>query len=209
MRIFLNCSIGDVLTGSELKEEARLAVATTTATTSTATAAAGAGQDGGGQNGSSSTDAATSRLLRTQGTSGQDGTTPRGFDRLLAAGFTPAEVNQLRLQFTSIQATRHTPDAMPSPDTLRGMEDSWIDDNGAAGVSAAGGGEDGDGAMIGDMLDELLHGIVSGFFWPLGTVCWLARQEGLWSKRRQMFVIFGVVISISIGLFKTIAGEAE
>ncbi|ROV93013.1 hypothetical protein VPNG_09425 [Cytospora leucostoma] len=51
---------------------------------------------------------------------------PRGFDRLLTAGFTPAEVNQLRLQFRSIQEARHTADTMPSPDGLRGMEDAGM-----------------------------------------------------------------------------------
>ena len=83
-----------------------------------------------------------------------------------------------------------------------------MDDNGG-GAGLTVGEEDGEGAVFGDMLDELLHGMVSGFFWPLGTICWLARQDGICSKRRQMFVVFGVVISISVGLFKTIIGDAE
>ncbi|KAG0652865.1 hypothetical protein D0Z07_0191 [Hyphodiscus hymeniophilus] len=86
---------------------------------------------------------------------------PRGFDRLLSGGFTPAEVNQLRLQFLSIQSNIHTPDTMPSPEVLRRMEDAWIDDNaGNTGAGAGEGGFDfGDDGLGGGALDDLLWGI--------------------------------------------------
>ncbi|KAJ9132225.1 hypothetical protein NKR19_g9372, partial [Coniochaeta hoffmannii] len=118
-RVYVNCSIGDVLTAREIEEEEGKAAASSPSPGTTATPG---------------TPVPTPADVRA----GQDAAppsrpAPRGFDRLLQAGFTAAEVNQLRLQFRSIQAARHTPDTMPSPDTLRGMEDAWIDNNNTGG----------------------------------------------------------------------------
>ena len=79
--------------------------------------------------------------------------TLRGFDRLLSGGFSPAEVNQLRLQFLTIQSNIHTPDTMPSPNTLRRMEDAWIDDN--AGQASMGGGDGGFDLVMMALVVEL------------------------------------------------------
>lgn len=152
---------------------------------------------------------------------------PRGFDRLAAAGFSTAEVNQLRLQFRSIQATRFTPDAMPSPDTLRSMEDRWLDDSGGAGgLGALGGGGGGtaagangadgwdDGALppedesgMPGLLDVMVRGMIVGFVYPLGAAAWLGREQGLWTRKWQVFVSFGLILSVMIGTIKTLAGE--
>jgi len=142
---------------------------------------------------------------------------------LLQAGFTAAEVNQLRLQFRSIQAARHTPDTMPSPDTLRGMEDAWIDNNNTGGPPGMGGGSGGQGggggwgdeegggddmaAGLGGLLDTLVKGMFVGFMFPLGSVGWLIREEGLWSRRWQVFASFGVVFSFTIGLIRALSGD--
>lgn len=178
-RIFLSCSIGDALSSVDLEAESRIA-------------------------------ALPARPARPRA---QTGGTPRprerGFDRLLAAGFSAAEVNQLRLQFRSIHASRHTPDTMPSPDALRDMEDAWMDSNGPAGASEDAFGEDMGAGGIGALLDTFLEGIVTGFFLPLGSLVWLLREEGLWSKRRQVAVVFGVVVGVVVGLFKVISGEGD
>ncbi|KFY73774.1 hypothetical protein V499_06165 [Pseudogymnoascus sp. VKM F-103] len=120
---------------------------------------------------------------------------PRGFDRLLTSSFTPAEVGALRLQFMAVQASMHTPDTMPSPTTLRRMEDAWLDDNGSGGgvaeVEAAGGA-----------LDDLLWGHVMGFLWPLGALGWLGREDWAWSERRRMAVWSGVVLGMGFGLMR-------
>ena len=142
---------------------------------------------------------------------------PRGFQRLLQGGFSPAEVNQLRLQFNSIQASRFTPDTMPSPDTLRNMEDSWLDNNHEpAGVFGGGsglGGDDG-GANVADeegrmpaLLDLMVKAMLVGFMLPLASGCWLLREEGLWTARWRMFVSLGMMVSILIGMVKAFAGE--
>lgn len=140
---------------------------------------------------------------------------------------TPAEVNQLRLQFRSIQAARHTPDNMPSPDTMRSMEDAWLDGNanstGSAtatantgwfgfgfGFGGGGGGSGGeeDGAASGEelglagLVDVMIRGMMIGFLWPLASMTWLLREEGIWSKRWQVFVTFGFLLSITIGLIR-------
>ncbi|KAK7735238.1 hypothetical protein SLS53_007628 [Cytospora paraplurivora] len=241
-RVYVNCSIGDLLTDAELDEEGRRAEEpppeentrhpspTTTTNSNTTTASAAAASlsspfryqaSPSGNNHNNNDDAAAAAPA------------PRGFDRLLSAGFTPAEVNQLRLQFRSIQEARHTADTMPSPDGLRGMEDAWIDSNhtgggaafgnsaGPGGGSGGGGGGEGDdegnggggggdGGVAGDegglagVLDILLRGMFIGFIWPLGAVGWLVRDEEKISKRTRVFVYFGFVLSLLVGTIRTI-----
>lgn len=199
-RVYVICSIGDLLTDAELENEKRKAeepVPDEALTAPTSPLPPGSRPSGAG------------------GEHHDRG--PRGFDRLLAAGFTAAEVNQLRLQFRSIQEARHTADTLPSPDTLRSMEDAWMDNNNA-GVSAAAGGpstEDGgalDGAAggLGDefglagVLDLLLKGMFIGFVWPLGAIGWLVRDEEKIPKRMRVFVYFGFVLSLLIGTIRVI-----
>ena len=182
-RVYINCSIGDALSATELAAEALAA-------------------------------AAKSKKERDTSGDRKDGTIshstappPRGFDRLLSGGFTPAEVNQLRLQFLSIQSNIHTPDTMPSPSTLRQMEDAWIDDNaGNTGQGAGEGGFDfGDDGLGGGALDDLLWGNVMGFLWPLGCIGWIIREGGVWSRRRQIAVFTGFVLSITFGMLRVVS----
>lgn len=186
-RVYINCSIGDLLTPAELSTEALAA------DQSTHKVKKGVKAD--------SKDGSPTRPIVT--------TTPavRGFDRLLSGGFTPAEVNQLRLQFLSIQSSIHTPDTMPSPATLRRMEDAWIDDNaGNTGAGAAGGSFDfGDDGLGGGALDDLLWGNIMGFLWPLGCVGWMIQQEGVWSPRRKMAVVIGFMFSLTFGMLRVMS----
>lgn len=212
-RVYVNCSIGDLLTDAELDEERRRAEEPVPE------------QPPPGAAGLSSPYHPTSHspLLggggAGSGAVGQDQQqqrAPRGFDRLLSAGFTAAEVNQLRLQFRSIQEARHTADTMPSPDTLRGMEDAWIDNNNdaapaampaggdeseAVAAAAAGGGEE---FGVAGVLDILLKGMFIGFIWPLGAIGWLVRDEEKIPKRMRVFVYFGFVLSLLIGTIRAI-----
>ncbi|KAI2473493.1 DUF2407 C-terminal domain-containing protein [Annulohypoxylon bovei var. microspora] len=192
-RIYVNCSIGDSLTTAELLTEASQAA----------------------------TPAPPSPLLPPSPSSGtphpstpQPSTTaaPRGFDRLLGAGFSAGEVNQLRLQFRSIQATRYTPDTLPSPDGFRRMEDAWIDDNGASvpttSLSTPGaGGTDSDDVGLVALVDVMIRGVITGFMWPLGSAGWLVREEGMASGRWRFMVGVGVVFSVLIGIIRSISGE--
>ncbi|KAF2460634.1 DUF2407 C-terminal domain-containing protein [Lineolata rhizophorae] len=141
---------------------------------------------------------------------------PQGFDRLLAAGFTPAEVAALRSQFTSNIAYAHTPDTMPSGQQLRALEDRWLDSGaqeggGGLGGSAAGGGgangEDGGwgggfGTEDGGGLDDMLWGNLVGFFWPLGALVWGCREEGVWSRRRKVAVGTGLMMNLLFGFLR-------
>lgn len=121
---------------------------------------------------------------------------PQGFDRLLSAGLSPTEVASLRSQFLAIQSHTHTPDTMPSTAELRVLEERWLD----AGTPGHGGGAM-DGAMADDEgaggLEDMLWGNVMGFFWPVGALVWLCREEGVWSKRRQIGVVTGVLVNIA------------
>ncbi|GAP85538.2 putative membrane protein [Rosellinia necatrix] len=227
-RIYVNCSIGDELSTAELEREAQAAAlppptssfphhhhppAITTATTTTT---------------SSSSPGPDPSAVTTSAA-------PRGFDRLLSAGFTASEVSQLRLQFRGIHAARYTPDTLPSPDGFRRMEDAWIDDNGAAVPAAAaattgaahgggggGSGGGGGGGMLGmavvdgtdsdefglvGMVDVLVRGVITGFIWPLGSAGWLMREEGMSSDRWRFMVGVGVVFGILIGLIRAISGD--
>ncbi|KAK3683461.1 DUF2407 C-terminal domain-containing protein [Podospora appendiculata] len=211
-RVYVNCSIGDPLTDAELAAEAAQA---------SETPAAPAQNPQRPQRGRATglhLDTTTSPHPQPQQLQPQQ---QRGFDRLLSTGFTPAEVNQLRLQFRSIQAQRHTPDTMPSPDSLRRMEDTWIDSNGAASVASGGdgmgsnggGGEDGEGGDAGDafgfngVVDALIKGMFIGFVFPLGAIGWLLREEGIWSRRWQVFVSLGFFLSLGVGIVRGLTGE--
>ncbi|KJR84047.1 uncharacterized protein SPSK_10297 [Sporothrix schenckii 1099-18] len=257
-RVYVNCSIGDILPESDLAAEADAAAIATAASAaalhhnrggSSAVSGIsgastpgprggamrlepshrrGASGGGGGDAGNGSNHAGPSSETQhppQAGHAGRSTTTmpaPRGFERLLQAGFTAAEVNQLRLQFNTIQSNRFTPDTMPSPDALRTMEDNWLDNdqnaNGTAAAPAfgrggggAGGGDDGmppvEDTGLPNMLDTMVRAMVIGFMFPLGSMSWLMREEGLWTPRWRMFVSMGIVVSLMIGSVKTLARE--
>ena len=138
---------------------------------------------------------------------------PRGFDRLASAGFSAQEIASLRSQFLAIVAHTHTPDTMPSAVEMRMLEERWLDndasglpfggaseDGGATGLAGGGGG--GVGEEAGRGLDDMRWGNVIGFFWPVGAGVWLLREEGVWSKRRQIAVLTGVFINICISVLR-------
>lgn len=136
---------------------------------------------------------------------------PRGFDRLSSAGFSPSEINALRLQFMSIQAHTHTPDTMPSPNTLRAMEDQWLDNSGSSDLSLAQGGSGGDdGGRVLEAtedggrgaLDDMIWGTTIGFFWPIGCLIWGIREEGIFSPRRKIALVIGIVMNLGLGFVR-------
>ncbi|EXM28981.1 hypothetical protein RAB80_000262 [Fusarium oxysporum f. sp. vasinfectum] len=176
-RIYVNCSIGDELTSDELKKEEEEALKPPKEATG---------------DGSKPTTSTRPR--------------PRGFDRLLQSGFSPSEIATLRTQFTSIHTSRFTPDAMPSPDTLRNMEDAWIDNN-AEGIPSGSNPLEDENSGMASVLEILFKAMMVGFFFPLGSLAWLMRQEGIWSKRWQIFVGFGAVFSLVIGFVMELSGD--
>jgi len=128
---------------------------------------------------------------------------PLGFDRLLSAGLTPPEIAALRSQFLAIQAHTHTPDTMPSAAEMRLLEDRWLDNSSSNPANAAantGGAFEDEGAEGG--LDDILWGNVMGFFWPVGAVVWGFREEGVWSKRRQIAVLTGVLVNVAFSVLR-------
>ena len=129
---------------------------------------------------------------------------PRGFDRLLSAGFTAAEVTALRSQFLAVQSVSRTPDTMPTGEELRDLEDRWMDEGSTAALAQAGGegGSDDDGGFGSgsrSAMDDMLWGAVMGFFWPIGCAMWLRREEGVWSWRKGVAVFVGVVVNAAFG----------
>ncbi|KAL2821923.1 DUF2407 C-terminal domain-containing protein [Aspergillus granulosus] len=191
-QLYIHCSIGDiVLSAADLAAEA--------ATASTL---------------QEDQDAQTeSETLNTRQRHGQSSTAPapRGFDRLLSAGFTAAEVAALRSQFMAIQSVSRTPDTMPSGAELRELEDRWMDEGSSAMAAGAVGG--GGGAAFADddggfgtgsrgAIDDMLWGAVMGFFWPVGCAMWLRREEGVWSWRKGLAVFVGVVVNIAFGAMR-------
>ncbi|KAK5101829.1 hypothetical protein LTS08_004288 [Lithohypha guttulata] len=183
-RVYIHCSIGDVtLSPEDLEAEAALAHPTQIEK-----------QD------------ATTQQSQDEFNTNTTTPAPRGFERLLTAGFTASEVAALRLQFMSIQSHTHTPDTMPSPNALRAMEDQWLDNSGslgldetAAGATTAGGIED-DSAR--GALDDMIWGTTFGFFWPVGCLIWGLREEGIFSPRRKIAIAVGVVLNLGLGFVR-------
>jgi iron-sulfur cluster assembly protein len=197
-RVYVHCSIGDiVLSATDLSAEAAMA----------STFLVQQQQQKG----------STTPLLSKERTEEQDvedmATTtpaPRGFDRLLSAGFTPSEVAALRSQFMALQSINHTPDTMPTGAEMRELEDRWMDEGSSAdgaGVGLTGpvgggsdeGGGGGFGSSSNSALDDMLWGAVMGFFWPIGCAMWLRREEGVWSWRKGLAVFVGVVVNVAFG----------
>ncbi|KAM0351587.1 hypothetical protein ACHAPU_002595 [Fusarium lateritium] len=176
-RVYVNCSIGDELTSEELEKEEEEASKPPKDVTG---------------DGSKPTTSTRPR--------------PRGFDRLLQSGFQPSEIETLRTQFTSNRTAGFAPDAMPSPDTLRNMEDAWLDNN-AGGITSGNNPLDDENAGMASVLDTLFKALVVGFFFPLGSLAWLMRQDGIWGRRWQIFVGFGVCFSLVIGFIMELSGD--
>lgn len=103
----------------------------------------------------------------------------------------------------------HTPDTMPSAAELRVLEERWLDDSGSGGGviggneigGGGGGGPESDEGEAG-ALEDMLWGNVMGFFWSVGGLIWLTREEGVWSRRRQVGVVTGVLVNIAFSVFR-------
>lgn len=181
VRTYIHCSIGDVaLSAEDLAAEASLARSTKnedeTGTWSAQNCA-------------------------------QTTTTPasRGFDRLLTAGFTSSEVATLRLQFMSIQSHTHTPDTMPSPNTLRALEDRWLDNSSSFSLNDASAGNESGGIeddTARGALDDMIWGTTFGFFWPVGCLIWGLREEGIFTPRRKIAIAVGIVLNLGLGFVR-------
>jgi hypothetical protein len=204
-KYYIHCSLGDALTPAELASEATLAQNTAAslesqleisqkpsqrrASNSTAT----------GNNDVRRRSSTTTAALQPQA---------QGFDRLLSSGFTPQEVASLRSHFQTNLSFTHTPDTMPSPAEMRILEDRWLDSTAtdpSPALTGEGGGDTGWGAGFAvedGGLDDMLWGYMTGFFWPLGALVWGFREEGVWSRRRQLAVVMGVLINTIFGFMR-------
>lgn len=203
-KYYIHCSLGDALSAAELASEATLAQSTEDSLKS---------QNGGSQVASSQRRASNSTT--NHGSSARRrssaATAPQpqaqGFDRLLSSGFTAQEVASLRSHFQTNLSFTHTPDTMPSPAEMRVLEDRWLDST-ATDPSPALTGEGGDAgwgagfAVEEGGLDDMLWGYMTGFFWPLGALVWGFREEGVWSRRRQLAVVMGVLINTIFGFMR-------
>ena len=184
--VYVHCSIGDVLSPTELAHEAEEAESDVVP----------------------STTLLQEQRQQQQQRPGNTNAVPRGFDRLLGAGFTAQEISILRAQFLQLQSYANTPDTMPTAAELRLLEDRWIDESAGPGSSLAsdgfvGGMDGGDGGIsAGSGLDDMLMGNVLGFFWPIGALVWLLREEGVWSSRRQMAVFTGILVNVAFSVLR-------
>lgn len=109
---------------------------------------------------------------------------------------------------------------MPSPDSLRRMEDNWIDNNNTTGGGGGGGGAglagevdvndttaEEDEGRLAQVVDQLIQAMAVGFFFPLLAMGWLLREEGMLPKRWQVFIIMGVGLGLSVGIVRELTGE--
>ncbi|KAF9888111.1 hypothetical protein FE257_009247 [Aspergillus nanangensis] len=210
-RLYIHCSIGDiVLSPEDLVAEAAIA------STIPQNQQEKDGEDdddaaGGGRGKKDSKSGGAGKQQHQQPSVSSTTPAPRGFDRLLSAGFTPTEVSALRSQFLAIQSVSRTPDTMPRGAELRELEDRWMDEGSSsmtAGVNATEGGtsftddDGGFGSGSRGAMDDMLWGAVMGFFWPVGCAMWLRREEGVWSWRKGLAVFVGVVVNVAFGTMR-------
>ncbi|KNG50179.1 hypothetical protein TW65_03098 [Stemphylium lycopersici] len=213
-KYYIHCSLGDALAAAELASEATLAQNTEISLKSQCSASSSSSSSSQRRKSSTTAghDAQRRSSTATTGT-GVDNVVPQaqGFDRLLSSGFTPAEVASLRSHFTTNLSFTHTPDTMPTPAQIRVLEDRWLDSSAndpSASLTAApgaNGGETGWGAGFAveeGGLDDMLYGYLTGFFFPLGSLVWGFREEGVWTRRRQVAVVMGVLINAVFGFMR-------
>ncbi|KAJ5504386.1 hypothetical protein N7463_007260 [Penicillium fimorum] len=211
-RLYIHCSIGDIaLSKQDLASEASVA---STVLLQQKQQQANAGKKYPAKDTSSILSTSTPHRHPQTPLQSQSTTTtpaPRGFDRLLSAGFTAAEVTALRSQFLAVQSVSRTPDTMPTGDQLRDLEDRWMDEGstaaqaqGALGGEGGGLGDDEGGIGSGSRgaMDDMLWGAVMGFFWPVGCAMWLRREEGIWSWRKGVAVCVGVIVNAVFGAMR-------
>lgn len=99
---------------------------------------------------------------------------------------------------------------------MRRLEERWLDNSasparGPDGGGAGAGEMDNDGDDDGDddgrgALEDMLWGNLLGFFWPVGAAVWLMREEGVWSKRRQLAVVTGLLVNLAFGAMRVGGG---
>jgi hypothetical protein len=201
-KYYIHCSLGDALSASELASEATLAQ-----TTSESLRSQYEGSAATAHGSSTSTPGSNTTPTQRRGSAAASAA-PQGFDRLLSSGFTPQEINALRTHFTTNISYTHTPDTMPSPTTMRRLEDAWLDSTAtdpSPALTGEGAGEAGWGAGFAveeGGLDDMLWGYLTGFFWPLGALVFGFREEGVWARRRQLAVVMGVVLNAAFGFIR-------
>ncbi|KAJ5102592.1 hypothetical protein N7532_003121 [Penicillium argentinense] len=209
-RIYIHCSIGDIaLSETDLATEA--STASTILLQKQKDVEVKLGPKHGSSLFPSSGQGSTSQNQQPRRPSPPPTTTPapRGFDRLLSAGFTPSEVTALRSQFLAVHSVSRTPDTMPSGEELRDLEDRWMDEGSGTmnfgGGDIGGSGAEDDGALGSgsrSAMDDMLWGAVMGFFWPVGCAMWLRREEGVWSWRKGVAVFVGVILNAVFGAMR-------
>ncbi|KAJ8108717.1 hypothetical protein OPT61_g7981 [Boeremia exigua] len=201
-KYYIHCSLGDALTPAELSSEATLAQNTETSLQSQWEASQGSPSH---RRSSSGAHSASNNATQRRGSSTTT-PAPQGFDRLLNSGFTAQEVASLRSHFQTNLSFTHTPDTMPSPAEMRVLEDRWLDSTATDPSSALTGEADagwGAGFAVEEGgLDDMLWGYITGFFWPLGALIWGFREDGVWSRRRQLAVVMGVLINAIFGFMR-------
>ncbi|KAJ4410483.1 hypothetical protein N0V91_001969 [Didymella pomorum] len=201
-KYYIHCSLGDALTLAELASEAALAQNTETSLRTQYEAAQGSSSHRRSSSGAQSS-CSNANERRGSSTTTQ---APQGFDRLLTSGFTAQEVASLRSHFQTNLSFTHTPDTMPSPAEMRVLEDRWLDSTATDPSPALTGEADagwGAGFAVEEGgLDDMLWGYMTGFFWPLGALIWGFREDGVWSRRRQLAVVMGVLINAIFGFMR-------
>ncbi|KAL6710814.1 hypothetical protein ACN47E_007871 [Coniothyrium glycines] len=201
-KYYIHCSLGDALSPAELASEATLAQNTDISLTSQIE------ESSTRQRAGSTTTISSNHARRRSSTTTAAQPQAQGFDRLLSSGFTPAEVASLRSSFQTNLSFTHTPDTMPTPQEMRVLEDRWLDSGANDPSASLTGTTDADAgwgagfAVEEGGLDDMLWGYMTGFFFPLGSLVWGFREDGLWTRRRQVAVVMGVLINIIFGFMR-------
>jgi hypothetical protein len=204
-KFYIHCSLGDALSPKDLASEATLAQASQTSLEQQYESSQPSTKER--RRSSSGAISGSSAGTRRRGSSTTT-PAPQGFDRLLSSGFTAQEVATLRSQFQTNLSYTHTPDTMPSHSEMRALEDRWLDSTAtdpSPALTGEAGAEGGWGAgftVEEGGLDDMLWGYLTGFFWPLGSLIWGFREEGVWTRRRQLAVVMGVVLNGAFGFMR-------
>ncbi|GAO47966.1 hypothetical protein G7K_2159-t1 [Saitoella complicata NRRL Y-17804] len=126
---------------------------------------------------------------------------PTGFDRLRNAGFSDADIANLRAQFHRLQGggvgDGEDEDNEAAQARAREMEERWMDEgaNTTAGDAATATAELGEG-----MYWDMFKGLMIGFF--AGVFAIFLLREGVFNRRTQIAIIAGLLVNVSFGFLR-------
>ena len=51
-------------------------------------------------------------------------------------------------------------------------------------------------------MDDMMWGTAVGFFWPVACFVWGLREDGIFSPRRKIAIVVGIILNLGLGFVR-------